>query len=122
VVVLGDDHRTVMENVDRDDITLPGHQQQLLEAVYNTGTPVILVLLHGRPAAIQWAKDHVHGILDGWFLGQETGTAVAEALFGQINPSGKLTVSYPRGVGQLPYYYNHLPYGRIRKLWNSTAE
>lgn len=122
VVVLGDDNRTVMENVDRDDIALPGHQQQLLEAVYKTGTPIILVLLHGRPAAIQWAKEHVQGILDGWFLGQETGTVVAEALFGLVNPSGKLTVSYPRNAGQLPYFYNHLPFGRIRTLWNSTAE
>ena len=121
VVVLGDDEKTVMENVDRDDITLPGVQQQLLEQVTATGKPVILVLLHGRPVAIQWAKDHVNAILDGWFLGQATGTAVAEAIFGLINPGGKLTVTYPRNVGQTPSFYNMLPPGRPRTLWNASS-
>ncbi|HEY4205961.1 MAG TPA: glycoside hydrolase family 3 N-terminal domain-containing protein [Puia sp.] len=121
VLVLGDDEKTVMENVDRDDITLPGIQQQLLEAIVATGKPVILVLLHGRPVAIQWAKEHVNAILDGWFLGQETGTAIAEAVFGLINPGGKLTVTYPRNVGQVPAFYNTLPSGRGRSLWNASA-
>ncbi|MHA4808429.1 glycoside hydrolase family 3 N-terminal domain-containing protein [Flavitalea flava] len=122
VVVLGDDERTIMENVDRDDINLPGGQEELLKAVVATGKPVILVLLHGRPVAIQWAKDHVSAILDGWFLGQETGTAVAEAIFGLINPGGKLTVTYPRNVGQVPAFYNSLPNGRPRTLWNASSE
>lgn len=122
VIVLGDDEKTVMENVDRDDITLPGIQQQLLEKVTATGTPVILVLLHGRPVAIQWAKEHVPAILDGWFLGQATGTAIAEAIFGLINPGGKLTVTYPRNVGQEPAFYNMLPPGRPRTLWNASSE
>jgi beta-glucosidase len=122
VVVLGDDEKTVMENVDRDDITLPGVQEQLLKAVVATGRPVILVLLHGRPVAIQWAKEHVNAILDGWFLGQETGTAIAEAVYGLINPGGKLTVTYPRNVGQVPAFYNALPPGRGRTLWNASAE
>ncbi|MBS1606276.1 MAG: glycoside hydrolase family 3 C-terminal domain-containing protein, partial [Bacteroidetes bacterium] len=121
VVVLGDDERTVMENVDRDDINLPGVQEQLLEQVTATGKPVILVLLHGRPVAIEWAKEHVSAILDGWFLGQATGTAVAEAVYGLINPGGKLTVTYPRNVGQTPSFYNMLPPGRPRSLWNSVA-
>jgi len=121
VLVLGDDERTVMENVDRDDITLPGVQEELLKAVVATGRPVILVLLHGRPVAIQWAKEHVNAILDGWFLGQETGTAIAEAIFGLINPGGKLTVTYPRNVGQVPAYYNILPPGRPRSLWNAAS-
>ncbi len=122
VVVLGDDEKTVMENVDRDDITLPGIQEELLEKVTATGTPVILVLLHGRPVAIQWAKEHVHAILDGWFLGQATGTAIAEAIFGLINPGGKLTVTYPRNVGQEPAFYNTLPPGRPRTLWNASSD
>jgi beta-glucosidase len=121
VLVLGDDEKTVMENVDRDDITLPGVQEELLEAVVATGRPVILVLLHGRPVAIQWAKEHVDAILDGWFLGQETGTAVAETIYGLINPGGKLTVTYPRNVGQVPAFYNALPPGRTRTLWNAAS-
>lgn len=120
ILVLGDDDKTVMENVDRDDITLPGHQDKLMQAVMATGKPVVLVLLHGRPAAIQWAKDHVPAILDGWFLGQETGTAVAEAIFGDINPSGKLTVTFPRNVGQVPAFYNTLIPGRPRMMWGTT--
>lgn len=122
ILVLGDDDKTVMENVDRDDITLPGPQEDLLKAVVATGKPVILVLLHGRPAAIQWAKEHVPGILDGWFLGQESGTVVAEAIFGNINPGGKLTVTYPRNVGQVPAFYNALTPGRPRTLWNASSE
>nr|WP_162988746.1 glycoside hydrolase family 3 N-terminal domain-containing protein [Pedobacter schmidteae] len=121
VLVLGDDDKTVMENVDRDDITLPGDQDKLMQAIVATGKPVVLVLLHGRPAAIQWAKDHVPAILDGWFLGQETGRVVAEAIFGDINPSGKLTVTYPRNVGQVPAFYNTLIPGRPRMMWG-TAE
>ena len=122
ILVLGDDEKTVMENVDRDDITLPGIQQELLEKVTAAGKPVILVLLHGRPVALQWAKEHVHAILDGWFLGQATGTAVAEAIFGLINPGGKLTVTYPRNVGQVPAFYNALPPGRPRTLWGSSSD
>jgi len=122
VLVLGDDAKTVMENVDRDDIALPGQQEQLLERVTALGKPVILVLLHGRPPAIGCAKEYVPAILDGWFLGQNTGTAVAEAIFGKLNPCGKLTVTYPRNVGQLPAYYNALTPGRPRELWQSSPE
>jgi beta-glucosidase len=122
VLVLGDDAKTVMENVDRDDIALPGEQEQLLEQVTALGKPVILVLIHGRPPGIEWAKEHVPAILDGWFLGQNTGTAVAEAIFGKLNPSGKLTVTYPRNVGQVPAYYNALTPGRPRELWHASAD
>lgn len=122
VLVLGDDNKTVMENVDRDDITLPGEQEKLMKAIAATGKPVVLVLLHGRPAAIQWAKDNIPAILDGWFLGQETGTAVADAIFGNINPSAKLTVTYPRNVGQVPAFYNSLAPGRLREIWNSSFD
>jgi beta-glucosidase len=122
VLVLGDDAKTVMENVDRDEIALPGEQEQLLEQVTALGKPVILVLIHGRPPGIEWAKEHVSAILDGWFLGQNSGTAVAEAIFGQLNPSGKLTVTYPRNVGQVPAYYNALTPGRPRELWHASPE
>lgn len=119
ILVLGDDAKTVMENVDRDDIALPGEQEQLLEQITALGKPVILVLIHGRPPGIEWAKEHVNAILDGWFLGQNTGSAIAEAIFGKLNPSGKLTVTYPRNVGQVPAYYNALPPGRPRELWHA---
>lgn len=120
ILVLGDDDKTVMENVDRDDIRLPGDQDKLMQAIMATGKPVVLVLLHGRPAAIQWAKDHIPAILDGWFLGQETGTVIAEAIFGDINPSGKLTVTIPRNVGQVPAFYNTLIPGRPRMMWGTV--
>lgn len=120
ILVLGDDEKTVMENVDRDDIALPGDQNKLMQAIVATGKPVVLVLLHGRPPGIQWAKDHVPAILDGWFLGQESGTVIAEAIFGAINPSGKLTVTYPRNVGQVPAFYNTLIPGRPREMWGTA--
>src|ERR1700761_468520 len=122
VLVLGDDAKTVMENVARDDIALPGEQEQLLERVTALGKPVILVLIHGRPPGIEWAKEHVSAILDGWFLGQNTGTADAEAIFGRLNPGGKLTVTYPRNVGQVPAYYNALTPGRPRELWHASPD
>jgi len=122
VLVLGDDDKTVMENVDRDDIALPGDQDKLMKAIAATGKPVVLVLLHGRPPGIQWAKEHIPAILDGWFAGQDTGTAIAEALFGDLNPSGKLTVTYPRNVGQVPAYYNSLAPGRPREIWGSSFD
>ena len=122
ILVLGDDDKTVMENVDRDDIALPGAQDQLMKAIAATGKPVVLVLLHGRPPGIQWAKEHIPAILDGWFAGQDTGTAIAEAIFGDLNPSGKLTVTYPRNAGQVPAYYNSLAPGRPRAIWGSSFE
>lgn len=120
ILVLGDDDKTVMENVDRDDINLPGDQNKLMQAIVATGKPVVLVLLHGRPPALQWAKENVPAILDGWFLGQETGKVVADAIFGDINPSGKLTVTYPRNVGQVPAFYNTLIPGRPREMWGTA--
>jgi beta-glucosidase len=120
ILVLGDDEKTVMENVDRDDIALPGDQNKLMQAIVATGKPVVLVLLHGRPPGIQWAKDNVPAILDGWFLGQETGKVIAETIFGETNPSGKLTVTYPRNVGQVPAFYNTLIPGRPREMWGTA--
>jgi len=122
ILVLGDDDKTVMENVDRDDIALPGDQDKLMKAIAATGKPVVLVLLHGRPPGIQWAKEHIPAILDGWFAGQDTGTAIAEAIFGELNPSGKLTVTYPRNVGQVPAYYNSLAPGRPREIWGASFD
>lgn len=122
VVVLGGNEITCKENEDRDDLGLVGQQQTLVEAVYATGTPIIVVLLHGRPLAIEWIKEHVPAILDGWYLGQETGNAVADVLFGKVNPGGKLPMTVPRNVGQVPIYYNIMRAGRPGRYFQSKAE
>ncbi len=99
--------RTCGENCDRDDLDLPGMQEQLLEAVVSTGKPTVLVLMTGRANSIAWAKDNVDAILNVWEPGQMGGQAVAEILSGKVNPSGKLPVTMPRSVGQVPTVYNH---------------
>lgn len=94
------------EGFDRSDLDLPGNQEQLMEAMIATGKPVVLVLENGRPLTIGWAKDHVPAILEAWYPGEFGGKAIAETLFGENNPSGHLTISFPRSVGQLPDFYN----------------
>jgi beta-xylosidase len=94
---------------DRDSLDLLGAQDQLIKAVVETGVPTIVLLINGRPLSINYAASHVPAILEGWYLGQEGGTAAARVLFGDVNPSGKLPISFPRSVGQLPDYYNHKP-------------
>jgi beta-glucosidase len=116
VLVLGEsswtEGMTSGEGNDRAELDLPGVQQQLLTAVYETGTPVVLVLINGRPLTIQWAAEHVSAILEAWYPGEEGGTAIADVLWGDYNPGGKLPITFPRTVGQLPLYYNYKPTGR----------
>ncbi len=100
------------EGYDRHDLSLPGVQQQLIEEVTKTGTPTIVVLINGRPATLGWINDNADAILEAWYSGQEGGTAIAEVLFGDVNPSGKLTISFPKETGQIPVYYNHKPSAR----------
>jgi beta-glucosidase len=97
------------EGFDRSDLNLPGNQEQLLEAVVATGKPVVLVLENGRPLTIGWAKEHVPAILEAWYPGEFGGRAIAETLFGDNNPAGRLTITFPRSVGQLPDFYNFDP-------------
>lgn len=99
--------RTCGENCDRDSLSLPGMQQQLLEAVIASGKPTILVLLNGRPLCVNWATEHVPAILEAWEPGMMGGQAIVEVLFGEVNPSGKLPVTIPYNVGQVPTIYNH---------------
>ena len=99
--------RTCGENCDRDDLDLPGMQEELLEAVASAGKPTVLVLMTGRANSIGWAKDNVDAILNVWEPGQMGGQAIAEVLSGKVNPSGKLPVTMPRSVGQVPTVYNH---------------
>jgi beta-glucosidase len=116
IVVLGgksglDSTCTSGETRDSASLALPGAQQELLEAVHATGTPVVLVLVSGRPMAITWAAEHVPGILQAWLPGQEGGLAVADILFGNAVPGGKLPISIPRSEGQIPVYHYHKPSG-----------
>jgi len=96
----------------RVHLTLPGRQEELLEAVAAAGKPVILILFTGRPTEVKWADGHVPAIVEAWFPGMEGGHAVADVLFGDVNPSGKLPASFPRAVGQEPLYYAQMPTGR----------
>jgi beta-glucosidase len=97
------------EGFDRSCLDLPGSQEQLLEAVVATGGPVVLVLENGRPLMIGWAKEHVHAILEAWYPREFGGQAIAETLFGENNPAGRLTITFPRSLGQLPDYYSYDP-------------
>jgi beta-glucosidase len=112
VLVLGERHDMSGEAASRSSLGLPGVQQQLLEAVAATGTPVVLVLMNGRPLILEWTADHVPAIVETWFLGVEAGNATADVLFGDVNPSGRLPVTFPRVLGQVPLYYNHRNTGR----------
>ena len=94
---------------DRDDLNLLGSQDDLVQAILKTGKSVIVILINGRPLTINKINETVPAILECWFLGEETGTAVAKTLFGDVNPGGKLPITFPRSVGQIPYYYNHKP-------------
>jgi beta-glucosidase len=126
IAVVGDNEQTAREAYaenhlgDRANLGLPGQQAQLVEALVETGTPVVLLLINGRPPSIPGLVERVPAILEGWYLGQETGTAVAEVLFGDVNPSGKLPVTIARHVGQLPVFYNHKPSARRGYVGDST--
>jgi beta-glucosidase len=109
VLVLGGSERTVRESRSRTDLNLPGRQEELLRAIQAIGKPIVLVLIDGRPVTINYADKHIPAILHAWFPGEFCGQAVAEALFGDYNPGGKLPVTFPRSVGQLPYAFPFKP-------------
>ena len=112
VMVLGEHGFQSGEARSRTDLQLPGVQQDLLEAVYKVNTNIVLVLNNGRPLAITWADKHIPAIVEAWQLGTQTGNAVAQVLYGDYNPSGKLPMTFPRRVGQVPIYYNYKNTGR----------
>jgi beta-glucosidase len=112
VLALGESSDMSGEAASRAHLDLPGNQQQLLEAVVATGKPVVLLIFSGRPLVLDWAAQHVPAMMEVWFPGVETGPAIVGTLFGDVAPSGKLTMSFPRAVGQEPLYYNQLPTGR----------
>lgn len=112
ILTLGESSEMSGEAASRAHLGLPGRQEELLEAVVNTGKPVVLIVFSGRPLTIPWAFEHVPSVVAAWFPGTETGPALARTLFGESNPGGKLVVSWPRSVGQEPLYYNSLSTGR----------
>ena len=109
VVVLGDSGKTVGESASRTSLDLPGHQLELVQAVYAVGKPVIVVLINGRPMSINWVNKYVPGILEAWFPGVQGGTAIADVLFGDYNPGGKLSMTFPKTVGQIPFNFPTKP-------------
>ena len=112
VMVLGEHGFQSGEGRSRTDLNLPGLQQELLEEVYKVNPNIVLVLNNGRPLSIPWAAEHIPAIVEAWHLGTQTGNAVAQVLYGDYNPSGKLPMSFPRNVGQVPIYYNKYSTGR----------
>ncbi len=124
LVVVGDkaglsDACTSGEARDRAVLTLPGVQAELVKAIYDTGTPVVLVLVNGRPVSLEWIADSVPAIVEAWFPSEEGANAVADVLFGDVNPGGKLPISFPRTVGQVPVFYGHRPSGG-RSHWKGN--
>lgn len=126
VVVLGENEQLSREAWaethlgDRDDLGLFGQQNELASVLFETGKPVVIVLLNGRPLAVNLLADRAQALIEGWYLGQETGHAVADVLLGRVSPGGKLPVSIPRGVGQLPVFYNRKPSARRGYLFGET--
>ncbi len=112
VMVLGEHGLQTGEGRSRTDLGLPGVQQELLEEVYKVNPNIVLVLNNGRPLAIPWAVEHIPSIVEAWQLGTQSGNAIAQVLYGDYNPSGKLPMTFPRNVGQIPIYYNHKNTGR----------
>jgi beta-glucosidase len=109
ILGLGEWQKISGEGFDRSDLNLPGKQEELLEAITATGKPIVLVLQNGRPLSITWAAKHIPAILEAWYPGEFGGRAIAETLFGDNNPAGRLPITFPRSVGQLPIFYNHFP-------------
>jgi beta-glucosidase len=126
VLVLGDNEQTSREAWadshlgDRDSLDLVGQQNDIARAIFDLGKPTVVVLLNGRPLSVNLLNERAGALIEGWYLGQETGHAVADVLFGRVNPGGKLPVSIPRSVGQLPVYYNRKPTARREYLFDTV--
>jgi beta-glucosidase len=112
IVFVGETHDMTGEASSRASLDLPGRQMELVQAIHATGKPTIVVLVNGRPLSIGWIVNNAPAILESWFAGSESGNAIADILFGDVNPGAKLPVTFPRSVGQVPIYYNHMNTGR----------
>jgi beta-glucosidase len=121
ILALGEYQGISGESFDRQTLDLPGNQEALLEAVTAAGKPVVLVLENGRPLTVPWAAEHIPAILEAWYPGEFGGQAVAETLFGDNNPGGKLTITFPRSIGQIPVFYNSDP-SKTNKYVDGSSE
>ncbi len=125
IVVLGERQNMIGESASRSSLALPGRQLELLQAVVATGTPVVLVLMNGRPLDLRWAAEHVPAILDVWYPGTRGGAATANLMFGDVSPGGKLPFTWPRTVGQVPMIYSHTlshsPEEQGRRYWDEAS-
>jgi beta-glucosidase len=127
IVVVGENEQTSREAWssthlgDRDNLDLIGRQDELVARLLATGKPLVVLLLHGRPNSINFIKEHAPAILDGWYLGQEGGTAMADVIFGDYNPAGRLPITVPRSVGQLPDYYYQKPSAHRPYLFSDSS-
>src|SRR5208283_1732353 len=127
IVVVGENEQTVREAWgenhlgDRDDLNLLGRQDELVRQLLATSKPVVVVLIHGRPNSINFIAENAPAILDAWYLGQEGGTALADVLFGDYNPAGRLPITVPRSVGQLPDYYYSKPTAKRGYLFSDKS-
>ena len=109
IAVLGEEETLVGESRSRTSLDLPGKQLQLLQALYETGKPIVLILINGRPLTVNWANKYIPSIIEAWFPGVDGGNAIAETLFGDYNPGGKLPVTFPKSVGQIEYNFPFKP-------------
>jgi beta-glucosidase len=125
VVAAGEWQNMIGAAASRSSLELPGRQLELLQAVVKTGTPVVLLVLNGRPLDLRWAAGHVPAILDIWYPGTQGGTAVANLLFGDVSPGGKLPFTWPRTVGQVPMVYSHTrshePENQRQRYWDEES-
>lgn len=122
ILAVGGNELTCKENQDVDTLAFVGDQEELIQKVYAANSNVVLALFHGRPNSIEWESIHIPAILECFYLGQETGHAFADVLFGAYNPGGKLSVTIPRNVGQCPAFYNKYPFGRQQNYYKSSPE
>ena len=118
IVFVGESHEMVGEAASRATLDLPGRQMELVQAIHGTGKPTIVVLVNGRPLSVGWIVNNAPAILESWMGGSQSGHAIADILFGDVNPGGKLPVTVPRTVGQVPIYYNHMNTGRPPEAQN----
>ena len=125
VVVVGEWQNMISEMASRSSLELPGRQLELLQAVVATGTPVVLLVMNGRPLDLRWPAENVPAILDIWYPGTQGGAAVANLLFGDVSPGGKLPFTWPRTVGQVPMIYahtrSHEPENQARRYWDEAS-
>ena len=125
VVVIGEHQHMIGEGASRSSLELPGRQLELLQRVQSSGTPVVALVMNGRPLDIRWAAEHVPAILNVWYPGTHGGHAVANVVFGDVSPAGRLPFTWPRSVGQVPLFYNHTtshdPGGQRRRYWDEDG-